>query len=214
VPVPSPAVLVIAGGVGIAVTTALEAVTAPYSPAVSAYPLNGVVHVAKVLAAVALVVGGMALARSLRRRGERTAAAAAGVVAVATLLGAVPYSVVEALLSPSLTPAAAEAQLEATYERHAWIGTVSSIAIPLVLLGIVTLAVMALRHRLVPAWAPIASLVAVPLAVLAGVLGGLGWAVPHPPAWLFLGLSAYGFALLHRPVPTGALPARLTSTRS
>jgi hypothetical protein len=214
VPVPSLVALVTAGAVGVAVTTALEVVTAPYSPAVSAYPVNGAVHVAKVLAVLVLVAGGVALAGALRRRGERLAAVAVGVVSTATLLGAVPYSVVEALLSPSLAPAAAEAQLNATYEEHAWIGTVSSVAIPLVLLGIVTLAVVALRHRLVPAWAPVASLAAVPVAILAGVLGGLGWAVPHPPAWLFLGLSAYGFALLRRPASRIAVPTRLTSTRS
>ena len=53
-------------------------------------------------------------------------------------------------------------------------------------------AVVVLRHRLLPAWAPIASLAAVPVAVLAGVLGDAGWVLPHPPAWLFLGLAAYG----------------------
>lgn len=213
-PVPSPAVLVAAGGLGVAVTTALEVATAPYSPAVSAYPLNGAVHALKVVAAVVFAAGALAVAGALRRRGERVAGVAAGVVGAATLVGAVPYSLVEAFLSPSLTPAAAEVRLDAVYAEQPWIGVVSSIAIPLVLLGIVTLAVVALRHRLVPAWAPVASLAAIPLAVLAGVLNGLGWAFPHPPAWLFLGLSAYGLALLRRPAPRIAVPAGVTSTRS
>jgi hypothetical protein len=72
----------------------------------------------------------------------------------------------------------------------------ASIALPLILLGMVTLAVVVLRHRLMPAWAPVAGLVSLPVAVLAGVLGDAGWAVPHPPAWIFLGLAAYGLALL------------------
>jgi hypothetical protein len=41
----------------------------------------------------------------------------------------------------------------------------------------------------------VTSLVAIPVGILAGVLGEAGWAVPHPPAWIFLGLAAYGPAL-------------------
>ena len=63
------------------------------------------------------------------------------------------------------------------------------------------LAVALLRERVLPTWAPLASLVAGPVAVLAGVLNAAGWAVPHPPAWLVLGLSAYGFALARRQAP-------------
>jgi hypothetical protein len=210
-PVPSPrspAGLVTAGALGVALTTALEVVTAPYSPAVSAYPLNGAVHAAKVVAVVAFAVGLVAFAGELRRRGERVAATAARVLAGAALLGAVPYSVVETLLGPGLTPASADAALEATYGEHPWIGTVASIALPVALLSLVTLAVACLRARSLPAWAPVGSLVAIPVAVLAGVLGELGWAVPHPPAWLFLGLAGYGVALRRPAVPA---PARLTS---
>ncbi len=195
------AVLVTAGALGVAVTTALELVTAPYSPTVSAYPLNGAVHVAKVAAVLAFAVGFAVLAGDLLRRGERLAAGAAGVLAGGTVLGAAPYSAVEALVSPALSPAAAEAELEATYAAHPWIGAVSSIALPLVVLSLLVFAVVALRHGLVPAWAPAASLAAVPLAVLAGVLGGAGWPVPHPPAWLFLGVAAYGVALSRRSRP-------------
>jgi hypothetical protein len=87
--------------------------------------------------------------------------------------------------------------LNQVYDQHTWIGTTSSIALPLILLAIITLAVVALRNRLLPAWAPIASLISIPVAVLAGVLGeAAGWPVPHPPAWIFLGLAAYGPALL------------------
>ncbi len=49
--------LLTGGALGIAVTTALEVVTAPYSPAVSAYAFNGVVHLLKVVAVVVFVVG-------------------------------------------------------------------------------------------------------------------------------------------------------------
>lgn len=70
------------------------------------------------------------------------------------------------------------------------------IGLPLVLLGVVTLAVVTLRRRALPRWAPVVGLPAIPVAVLAGVAGDAGVPLPHPPAWLFLGLSAYGFAVL------------------
>jgi hypothetical protein len=192
------AVLITAGGLGIAATTALEVVTAPYSPLVTAYPINGVVHVVKVLAAIVFVAGMLGWSAALRRRGERVAGLAAGVLAGATLAGAVPYSVVEATLSPGLSPAAADARLNEVYDEQVWIGTVASIALVLILVTLVTLAVVVLRHRLLPAWAPAVTLAAIPVAVLAGVLGGAGWAVPHPPTWIFLGLAAYGPALARR----------------
>ena len=199
---PAPSTLITTGALGVALTTALEVVTAPYSPAVSAYPLNGSVHVVKVVAVLVLAAGLLGWARRLRARGEGIAATATGVLAGATCLGAIPYSLVEATLPPDLEPAVADSRLNEVYDAQPWIGAVASIALVLVLVSLVTLAVVLLRHRLLPAWAPVTSLAAVPVAVLAGVLGGAGWAVPHPPAWIFLGLTAYGLALARRTAPT------------
>ena len=196
------ALLITAGALGVAVTTALEVVSAPYSPAVRAYLLNGAVHAVKVAAALMFVAGMLGLAAVLHRGGIRIGAVAASTLAGATAAGAVPYSVAEASLDSGLDPTAANARLEEIYAIHTWIGTAASIALPLLLIGIVMLAVVALRHHL-PSWAPIASLAAIPVAVLAGVLGEAGWALPHPPAWIFLGLAAYGPAL----VRTAAAPA-------
>jgi hypothetical protein len=197
----------------VAVTTALEMLTAPYSPAVSAYPLNGAVHVLKVVAALAFVAGLVALARQWRARGERLASIAAAAMALGTAAGAVPYSGAEALLASDLSPAAADRRLDGVYLDHPWIGVVASAALPLVLLSLVALAVVALRHRLVPAWAAYASLAGIPVAVLAGLAGEAGWAVPHPPAWIFLGLAAYGPALLRVPEPRPAAAAEELTSR-
>lgn len=193
-----PAALAAGGALGIAVTTALEMLTAPYSPAVRAYPLNPAVHVVKVLAACAFAAGFVLLAARLRDRFGRVGAGAATVVGLATVLGAVPYSVAEALLDGSLPPAAADARLQSIYTDHGWIGGAGMIGLPLILIGVVTLAVVVLRRGALPAWAPITSLLAIPVAVLAGVAGNAGVPFPHPPAWLFLGLSAYGIALLRQ----------------
>jgi hypothetical protein len=198
--VPSPrrssALLITVGALGIVLTTALEVLTAPYSPSVSAFPLNPAVHVAKVVAVALLVVGLAGLARVLAGAGARAGAWAAGVLAVAAAVGAVPYSVVEATLDGGLDPAVADGRLEQIHAEQAWIGTTASVALPVTVLAAVVLAVVLLRRRLLPVWAPIASLVAIPVAVLAGVLGEAGWSLlPHPPAWLFLGLAAYGPAL-------------------
>ena len=203
-------ILVTAGALGVAVTTALEVVTAPYSPAVRAYPVNGAVHLGKVAAALALVAGLLRLAGWLRERGTPVGAAAAGALAAATLVGAVPYSAVEATLDPGLSPAAANARLDEVYAANPWIVSAAGVALPLAVVGLATLAVVVLRRRLLPAWAPVAGLVALPVAVLAGVLGGAGWPLPHPPVWLFLGLAAYGPAWargMARAAPTTAEPA-------
>jgi hypothetical protein len=188
-------VLIAAGALGVALTTAMEVVTAPYSPVVSAYALNPAVHVGKVAAVAVLVVGLLAWSADLRRQGERFASAVVAVLAIGTPIGAVPYSLAEASLGAGLDTATADAELTALYERHAWIGATASVALPVVVLSVVTLAVVVLRRRLLRGWAPAVSLVAIPVAVLAGVLGGSGLAVPHPPAWLFLGLAAYGLPL-------------------
>jgi hypothetical protein len=214
---PSPrstAVLIGAGALGIAATTALEVVTAPYGEAVSAYPLNGAVHVLKVVAALAFAAGLVAWLRQLRAQGERVAPIAAGVLAAGTLAAVVPYSLVEAFLDPGLEPAAANDRLDAIHADQPWIGGVASAALPLIVLSVLTLAVVALRHRLVPAWAPIASLAAVPVAVLAGVAGEAGWPVPHPPTWLLLGLACYGAALAPRRSPTPERELTHASRRS
>jgi hypothetical protein len=199
VPVPSSrrssALLITTGALGVAATTALEVVTAPYSPAVSAYPLNGAVHAGKVVAAIVLAAGLVGLVGFLADLGARVGALAAGGIAVGAVVGAVPYSVVEATLDPSLAPAAAEVRLEQIHATQAWIGAAASVAFPLSVLAVVVLAVVVLRRRTLPAWAPIASIAAIPVAVVAGLLGDAGWVLPHPPAWMFLGLAAYGPAL-------------------
>ncbi|TFV88085.1 hypothetical protein E4P40_10680 [Blastococcus sp. CT_GayMR20] len=202
---PRPSILITGGALGIAATTALEVVTGPYSPDVRAFWLNGPVHVAKVLAILALAAGLLPWARSLARDGQRVPAVAAGLLAATTVVGAGPYSVVEATLDRGLTPAAASARLDSIYADQAWVITASSVALPVLLLALVVFAVVVLGRRLLPRWAPLASLASVPVAVLAGILTEAGWPLPHPPAWLFLGLAAYGAALVRVPGPDRVL---------
>jgi hypothetical protein len=195
-----PAMLVTAGAIGVAATTALELLTSPYSPAVRAYALNGAVHLTKVAAVLVLTTGLLLLASRLRPRLGRVGPGAMGAVALA-VLGAVPYSLAEATLDSDLSPTAANDRLDAIYADHFWIAGAGMVALPVILVGIVTLAVAVLRRRALPAWAPILSLLAIPVAVLAGVAGEADLPIPHPPTWLFLGLSAYGIALLRRTTP-------------
>jgi len=184
------------GALGIALTTALEVVTAPYSAAVSLYAINGVVHIVKVAAVVAFICGLVGFWVHLRDRLGLTGSIAVWALVVATLIGPVPYSLVEASLDPSLAPAAASAQLEAIYAANGWIGALATVALLLVLISIVTLAVVILRRGVLPAWAPILSLAAIPVALAAGVVAfSAGLPIPHPPAWIFLGLASYGPAL-------------------
>lgn len=190
-PLTHPHRLVAAGALGVAVTTAAEVVTSPYSAHVAAFGLNPAVHVVKVLAAVVFVVGMLSLATVHRGTLGRAGAAAAVALAVGTSFGAIPYSVVETTLDPSMGPAEAATWLDSAYAQElAWVGYLAAAGLLLVLVGLVTLAVVVLRRRALPWWRPLASLGAIPLGVLAGVLGETtDLPVPHPPAWVFLGLA-------------------------
>ncbi len=183
------------GAAGVAFTTALEVFTAPYSTAVSLYQLNGVVHMVKVVALVMFVIG---LLGVLAHGGYRLGLVGKGAglaLAGATTLGAVPYTVIESSMDPGLTPAAADARLEAIYADHVWVGVLASVAMPIIVLSVVTLAVVVMRRRLLPIWAPLCSLLAIPVAIVAIVISeSTGVALPHPPAWIFLGLASYAAA--------------------
>lgn len=113
---------------------------------------------------------------------------------------------VETRLDSSLTPAEAAVWLDAAYEGHlAWVGYLAMVGMLLVLVGLVTLAVVVLRRRLLPPWRPLLSLAALPLGVLAGVLGETtSLPVPHPPTWVFLCLAR---PRLRRAACHGAQPA-------
>lgn len=190
-------VFIAGGALGIALTTALEVVTAPYSAHVVAYPLNGAVHLVKVLAVATFVAGLAGYVVRFRDRLGVFGSIAGATLAAATVLGGLPYNLAEASLDPALTPAAASERLEAVYAAHPWIGEVSGAMLPMVLLAIIKFAIVALRRRLFPAWAPAISLGMIPVAIGAVILAeGAGLPLPHPPAWLFLGLSAYGLSKL------------------
>jgi mannose/fructose/N-acetylgalactosamine-specific phosphotransferase system component IIC len=72
----------------------------------------------------------------------------------------------------------------------------ASVLMPVVVIGVVLLAVRLLRRRLLPAWAPMSSLAAIPVAILVMVVSETaGVSLPHPPAWILLGITCYGVAL-------------------
>ena len=184
------------GALGVAVTTALEVVTAPYSTSVSLYELNGVVHMVKVAALVAFTVGLLGVLAHGEDRLGRVGRGAGLALAVATVLGAVPYTFIESSLDPGLTPAAANARLDAIYDDHVWVGILASVAMPIVVLSVLTLAVVVLRRQLLPIWAPVSNLLSIPVAIAVMVVSeSTGVALPHPPVWIFLGLAMYGAAI-------------------
>lgn len=194
-----PFVLVAIGALGIAVTTALEIVTAPYSPFVSAYPFDGWVHIVKVLALLLFSAGMAGLWLRFRDRLGVIGSVAVAALVLGPLAGALPYSIAESTLDPTMTPTRANVALEAIYAANPWIGTLANFALPAVVLGIIAFGIVALRQRLVPAWAPVMSLVMIPLAIGSLILAeGARLPAPHPPVWLFLGLAAYGVAGLMR----------------
>lgn len=201
-PLARPHRLLAAGALGIALTTAAEVLTAPYSAHVALFELNPAVHAVKVVAVLAFAAGMLALAARYRAALGQVGVVAAVALAVGTPMGAIPYSLVETGLDPNLGATEAAAWLDTAYEAQlAWIGQLASAGMLLVLVGLLTLAVVVLRGRLLMRWRPLLSLAALPLGVLAGVLGGTtGLPVPHPPAWVFLCLGiAYATPLASTP---------------
>lgn len=209
----TPRFLIGSGAIGIAATTAAEVVTAPYSAHVVAYPLNPAVHVLKVVAILVFTTG---MFTFVARNGQalgRVGSVAAGALGIATLAAALPHSIVEATLDGSLAPAAANAELNAAYAAQPWIGDVAGMMLPVVLLSIVAFGVVALRRQLFAAWAPIVSLAAIPVAIAAAFIAeATGLPLPHPPAWLFLGIAPYGMAplLAERTAPAHATMKAVT----
>lgn len=183
--------LVAAGALGIAFTTAAEVLTAPYSDHVVLFGLNPAVHVVKVVTALGFVAGLLLLAQRQRAALGRVGTGAAAALAVGTTLGAIPYSVVEVSLGSDREPAEAAAWLDTAYEaQYAWVGPVAGLGLLLMLVGVLTLAGVVLRRGLLPRWRALTSLAALPLGILAGVLGEMtGLPVPHPPTWVFLCLG-------------------------
>jgi hypothetical protein len=203
--VPTARLLLGVGALSIAGTTAAEVFTAPYSDAVIAYPLNPAVHLVKVLGIFAFATGLIVLATAERHLLGRWGLGAAALLAVATVAGATPYSIIEATLPTNVTATVAERQLEAIYVDQPWIGIVAALAMPLSVLSIGVLGVVAFRRRIGPWWVPVLSLAIIPLAVSLAAIGeNAGLAVPHPPTWIFLGLSGYALALGR---PEGVSPA-------
>ena len=207
--------LIAGGALGIALTTALEVVTAPYSAHVVAYPLNGAVHLVKVLAIAAFVAGIAGYLFRFREWIGVVGAIAAAALAVATVLGGLPYNLAEVSLDPALTPEAANERLNAIYAAQPWIGDVAGAMVPVLLLAIIVFGIVAVRRRLFPAWAPALSLGMIPVAIGAAILGeAAGLPMPHPPAWLFLGLMSYGVAgLVLSSESRGRPPVRATLGR-
>ena len=127
-PVSRPAVpppLITAGALGVAGTTALEVVTAPYSPAVAR--LSAERGRPRRQGGRGRRAGRRARPAGSRRcaaAGSAVAAGAVGVLGRRDVVGAVPYSVVEATLDRGLTPGGGRRAARRDPREQPWIGTV------------------------------------------------------------------------------------------
>lgn len=208
-PVPLARWLLGGGALAVAATTSAELVTSPYSPWVSAYGLNPAVHVGKAVGILCFAMALLTLGMLERERLGRWGIGACGVLSLGTIAGALPYTLVETFLPTNVPPGRAERLLEEIYTAQPWIGVVSSVVLPLIVLSIVTLAVVCLRRRLGPWWVPVLSVLLVPTAIAAVAAGNAyDFPVPHPPAWLFAGLAGYSLVLGRRHGPAAGTADR------
>jgi hypothetical protein len=120
-----------------------------------------------------------------------------------------PHTVVDFAVAPALFDRLPRAQARTLLDDHidTIVGPLSGIGLLLLLVGLVLLARATLRAGMLPRWAPLASLWAIPCAIVLGVLSGPLPLAPHPPVALYLGLAAYGLGLRAAPAPAHGAPA-------
>ncbi len=207
-------VAVVIGAVAMAVTTALELLVSPYNPYGSELWLNAPVHVAKYVAGIVLLLGLPGVYLRQRKRAGRIGFLGFLAFAFGLALAGMPYNVVEFSMDPSLSQREAAEFLERTWETSVVVPILGMIGFPLVLLGLILFGIATLRASLLPRWTAWLSLASILVGIASMFLGGIfPGLVPHPPAWLTLGLTGYGYALAagKAAVPSmGASPAPTT----
>ncbi|HUG13433.1 MAG TPA: hypothetical protein VMM78_00330 [Thermomicrobiales bacterium] len=197
---------VLVGAVVGAVTTALELLVSPYNPHGTALSFNMPVHVAKYVGLVVLLLGLTAV--YLRQHQQVGRLGLLGFLGVffGLAFAAMPYNVIEFTMDPSLARQDASDYLDRTYDATPAFSILTSIGFLLILAGIVLFAIVTLRARILPRWTGWLSLASIPIGIILMVLGEMLYTgvVPHPPAWLLLGFTGYGYTLLNAQADLGS----------
>lgn len=197
------------------ITTVLELIVSPYNPHGSLLSLNAPVHAARYVAGLVLLIGltGVYL-RQRERIGKLGFFGFLGLFFGFALAG-MPYTVIEFTMDPSLSQAEAAAYLDRTYENTLAFQILAGPGFLMFLLGTILFAIGTLRANVLPRWTGWLGLASLAVGIvslfLAELLPGL---VPHPPAWMLLGLIGYGYAVAagHIAVSSTKEPAGLSST--
>ncbi|HUQ78548.1 MAG TPA: hypothetical protein VM427_06730 [Patescibacteria group bacterium] len=199
---------ILAAALTAAAMTAAEIVTAPYNPQATLLGLDGPVHLIKYLAMVVLLVS--LPAAFIVQRATAGRLGFAGIVLILFGLGAAgtPFNVLEMTLDPGQPVPA----LQATWDQltdTALLGALGGVGFLSFLIGIVAFALATRRAGGAARSVAAISLVGLGIAFARSLtLDALPGVIPHPPAWMLLGLAAYG-VLVWRPVtPTETVGER------
>jgi hypothetical protein len=198
-----------------ATTTAIELITSPYNLYGSALWLNPWVHLAKYLALIVLIVGLPGVFVRQREHAGKLGFISLAAMCLGLAAAGVPYNVVEWSVDPALGQQEAAIALDNIYGTGSiWLvlGMPGFLAF---LLGYLIFGIATLRAKILPRWTAMLSLASI-VAGIASVFVDLALPglVPHPPAWLLLGLIGYGYALAHAPLAATDSAAALTHDRA
>ncbi len=180
-----------------AVVTALELVTSPYNPYSSALWINPWLHMMKYVAMIVLILGLPAVFVRQREHAGILGFVSMLMVCLGIAFAGTPYNVMEWSLDPALSKEQAAATLDKLYSTTVIWGILGMPGFLSFLLGYLLLAIATLRAKVLPRWTAVFSLISFALGIASIFVGSaLPGLVPHPPAWLLLGLTGYGLVLI------------------
>lgn len=191
-------------GIGVIIAAIVQAAVvvaelwvSPYNPNDSHLSMNASIHMAKYATGVLLL---MTLPAVYARRRER--AGKLGFFSVFGLtfglgLAAMPYTVLEFTMDPTLSQKAAAAYLEKLEMANMGIPTLGMTGFPLFMLGLIAFAIATIRAKVLPSWTGWLSLASFVVALIVDIVlqPAFPATMPHSPTYLMLGLLGYGYAL-------------------
>lgn len=206
-------------GIGVIIAAIVQAVVviselwvSPYNVYGSHLSMNAPLHMAKYATGVLLLLSLPAVyVRQHERAGKLGFFGIFG-LAFGFGLAAMPYTVLESTMDPSMSQQAAAEYLMKLESMNMAIPVLGMTGFPLFMLGLLAFAVATIRAKVLPSWTGWLSLASFVVGLLVDIgMSAFEGVIPHSPTYLMLGLLGYGYVLA---AGRGALPAARTEQRT